>query len=212
MFDVFYQKLEELMIVPVVVIKRECDAVSLADALSDGGMLSSEVTFRTSCAAACIASMRRTHPEMLVGAGTVLTTSQVDEAVQAGAQFIVSPGFDEEVVDHCIELGIPVRPGTVTPSEVIEARKRGLAVTKFFPAEQYGGVKAIESLHAPFSGHRFMPTGGISEANVVSYLKSPAVIACGGTWMVKPSLIENGEFEQVAELARRAMELARSAR
>lgn len=212
MFEDFYKRLEELAIVPVVVLESADQAVPMADALHAAGMDSAEVTFRTDCAAECIKLMHEAHPEMSVGAGTVLTVEQVDEAVAAGASFIVSPGFDEEVVRHCIDINVPVLPGTVTPSEVMAARKLGLTVTKFFPAAQYGGLSTIKALCAPLVGHRFMPTGGVSEANVTEYLSCPSIAACGGTWMVKPNLFADGDFSKVTEVAAEAMKTARAAR
>ena len=212
MFDAFYEKLEKLGIVPVVVLEKVEDAVPMADALMAAGMCSAEVTFRTSCAAACIKAMREAHPDMAVGAGTVLSVEQVDEAVAAGAEFIVSPGFDADVVRHCVEINVPVLPGTVTPSEVTAARKLGLTVTKFFPAAQYGGLGTIKALCAPFVGHRFMPTGGVSTSNVEEYLSSPAIVACGGTWMVKPALFADGDFSQVEAKAAEAMAVVRKVR
>ena len=212
MFDSFYKKLETLGIVPVVVLEDEAQAVPMADALMAGGMASAEVTFRTAAAAGSIRAMRAAHPDMAVGAGTVLSVEQVNQAVAAGAEFIVAPGFDEDVVRRCIELAVPVLPGTVTPSEVSAARKLGLTVTKFFPAAQYGGLATIKALCAPFVGHRFMPTGGVSVDNAAEYLSSPEVIACGGTWMVKPALFADGDFSQVQAKAAAAMEIVRSVR
>ena len=212
MFEEFYGKLESLAIVPVVVLERVEDAAPLAHALMEAGMPSAEVTFRTPCAADCIRAMSLAEHQMCVGAGTVLNTAQLDEALEAGAQFIVSPGFNEGVVRSCIERNAPVMPGTVSPTEVTAAVELGLSVTKFFPAAQYGGLTTIEALAAPFVGHRFMPTGGVSTSNVAEYLSSPSVIACGGTWMVKPELFANGDFSQVAEIGVEAMRLAREAR
>lgn len=212
MFESFYQTLEELVIVPVVVLEDEAHAAPMADALMAAGMRSAEVTFRTAAAAGAIRAMRAAQPEMHVGAGTVLTVEQVDEALAAGAEFIVAPGFDDEVVSHCIERGVPVLPGTVTPSEVGAARKLGLTVTKFFPAAQYGGLDTIKALCAPFVGHRFMPTGGVSKANLGDYLGSKSIIAVGGTWMVKPALFADGDFSQVEQLAAEAMAAARAVR
>lgn len=212
MFESFYQQLEELAIIPVVVLDRVEDAAPLAHALVAGGMPSAEVTFRTAVAADAIRAMRAAEPAMCVGAGTVLSVEQADAAIEAGAAFIVSPGFDEEVVRHCIERGVPVLPAAVTPTEIIQAMKCGLTVTKFFPAAQYGGLATINALAAPFVGHRFMPTGGVSAANVGEYLASPHVIACGGTWMVKPSLFADGDFSRVTALAREAMASIHGAR
>lgn len=206
MFETFYEKLEQLGIVPVVVLEKVEDAAPLAHALMAAGMASAEVTFRTACAAECIAAMAEAEPDMCVGAGTVLTVEQVDRAVAAGAQFIVSPGYNEDVVRHCIEIDVPVLPGTVSPSEVTAAANHGLTVTKFFPAAQYGGLSTIKALAAPFVGHRFMPTGGVSTANVEEYLSCPSIIACGGTWMVKPELFADGDFSEVQRIATEAME------
>ena len=212
MFDQFYEKLESLGIVPVVVLDKVEDAAPLAHALMAAGMKSAEVTFRTACAAECIAAMSAAEPDMCVGAGTVLTVEQVNEAREAGAQFIVSPGYNEDVVKYCIQLGLPVLPGTVTPSEVTAAEGLGLKVTKFFPAAQYGGLTTIKALAAPFVGHRFMPTGGINTGNVEEYLACPSIIACGGTWMVKPALFADGDFGQVEQIAREAMDVVHKAR
>lgn len=212
MYESFYEKLEALAIVPVVVLQDEAQALPMADALMAGGMCSAEVTFRTEAAAGSIRIMHEAYPDMAVGAGTVLTVAQVDEAVAAGASFIVSPGFDADVVSHCIDIDVPVLPGTVTPSEVTAARKLGLKVTKFFPAAQYGGLSTIKALCAPFVGQRFMPTGGVSLSNVEEYLSSPEIIACGGTWMVKPALFADGDFSKVQSQAAEAMAIAAKVR
>lgn len=212
MYEDFYKQLEQLAIVPVVVLEKVEDAVPMADALAAAGMNSAEVTFRTACAAEAIKAMHAARPEMAVGAGTVLSVEQVDEAAAAGASFIVSPGFDADVVRRCIELKLPALPGTVTPTEVTAAEKLGLKVTKFFPAAQYGGLSTIKALCAPFVGHRFMPTGGVNLKNVEEYLASPAIVACGGTWMVKPSLFADGDFSKVTEVAKEAMEIVHKVR
>lgn len=212
MFESFYKKLEGLGIVPVVVLDDVAQAVPMADALMAAGMCSAEVTFRTEAAADCIRAMREAHPEMAVGAGTVLTVEQVDEAVAAGAEFIVAPSFDPEVVQRCIDIDVPVLPGTVTPSEVGAAEKMGLLVTKFFPAAQYGGLDTIKAICAPFTRHRFMPTGGVSLANVEEYLSCDKIIACGGTWMVKASMFADGDFSQVQQQAAEAMSMVKKIR
>ena len=212
MFESFYSKLEKLGIVPVVVLESEDQAVPMADALMAAGMCSAEVTFRTAAAAGSIRAMCAAHPDMAVGAGTVLTVEQVDEAVAAGAEFIVAPNFDAEVVQHCIDINVPVLPGTVTPSEVGAAVKMGLHVTKFFPAAQYGGLDTIKAICAPFVGHRFMPTGGVNLNNVSEYLAAPQIVACGGTWMVKPGLFADGDFSKVQEQAAEAMALVHEIR
>lgn len=212
MFESFYKKLEGLGIVPVVVLDDVAQAVPMADALMAAGMCSAEVTFRTDAAADCIRAMREAYPEMAVGAGTVLTVEQVDQAVAAGAEFIVAPNFDPEVVQHCIDIDVPVLPGTVTPSEVGAAEKMGLMVTKFFPAAQYGGLNTIKAICAPFTRHRFMPTGGVSLANVEEYLSCDKIIACGGTWMVKASTFADGDFSQVQQQAAEAINMVKKIR
>ena len=151
--------------------------------------------------------MTTEYPEMFVGAGTVLTIDQVDRAVAAGAKFIVSPGFDPEIVDYCIEKDIPVYPGCITPSEVAQAVKRGLKVIKFFPAEQFGGVSTIKALAAPYTGVKFMPTGGVSAKNLESYLSFDKIVACGGSWMVKGDLVKAGKFDEITELVKEAVQL-----
>ena len=206
------EQLSRIGIVPVIAINDAADAVPLAQALIDGGLPCAEVTFRTAAAADAIKNMTEAFPDMVVGAGTVLTCEQVDRAVAAGAKFIVSPGYNEDVVKHCIDIELPVLPGTVTPSEVTAAENLGLKVTKFFPASQYGGLNTIKALAAAFVGHRFMPTGGVSTANVEEYLSSSAIIACGGTWMVKPALFADGDFSKVEQIAREAMDVVKKVR
>ena len=212
MFEAFYTKLEKLGIVPVVVLEDESQAVPMADALMAAGMESAEVTFRTVAAAGSIRAMKAAHPEMAVGAGTVVTVEQVDAAVAAGAEFIVAPNLDADVVKRCIDIDVPVLPGTVTPTEVGAAEKLGLTVTKFFPAAQYGGLSTIKAICAPFTKHRFMPTGGVNTGNVEEYLSCDKIIACGGTWMVKPKLFADGDFSQVEQQAREAMEVVHRVR
>jgi 2-dehydro-3-deoxyphosphogluconate aldolase/(4S)-4-hydroxy-2-oxoglutarate aldolase len=198
--DGFYEQVESMGVVPVVVLDRVEDALPLADVLVKGGLPSAEVTFRTDAAADSIKAMAEQCPDILVGAGTVLNVAQADTAIDAGAKFIVSPGYDAGVVARCIEREIPVLPGTVTPTEVTAAINQGLSVTKFFPAAQYGGLATISALAAPFVGHRFMPTGGVNTSNLAAYLDNSSIIACGGTWMVKPDLIKAGEFEKILKL------------
>ena len=195
-------------VVPVVVLEDVKDALPLAAALVEGGLPCAEVTFRTEAAEESIRLMSEKYPEMLVGAGTVLTIEQVDRAVTAGAKFIVSPGFDPEIVDYCLEKKIPVFPGCITPSEVAQAVKRGLQVVKFFPAEQAGGVAMIKAMAAPYTMVKFMPTGGISAKNLADYLSFGKILCCGGSWMVKGNLIKNGEFDKIRELTKEAVELA----
>ncbi len=199
-------------VVPVVVLEEAKDALPLAKALVEGGLPCAEVTFRTEAAEESIRLMSEKYPEMLVGAGTVLTTKQVDRAAAAGAKFIVSPGFDPEIVDYCLEKKIPVFPGCITPSEVAQAVKRGLEVVKFFPAEQAGGVAMIKAMAAPYTMVKFMPTGGISAKNLKDYLSFGKILCCGGSWMVKGDMIRNGEFDKIRELTKEAVELAASIR
>ena len=206
------QQFYDYGVVPVVVLENAKDALPLAKALTEGGLPCAEVTFRTDAAEESIRLICREYPDMLVGAGTVLTTGQVDRAVAAGAQFIVSPGFDPEVVDYCLEKDIPVFPGCVTPSEVAQAAKRGMKVVKFFPAEQAGGIAMIKAMAAPYTTMRFMPTGGISAKNLKDYLSFGKILCCGGSWMVKGDLVKNGEFDKIRELTKEAVELAASLR
>ena len=205
-------KIAESLIVPVVVLEDAKDAKPLAKALVNGGLPCAEVTFRTKAAAESIKIMTTEYPDMLVGAGTVLTTAQVDLAVESGAKFIVSPGFDPEIVDYCLSKDIPVFPGCVTPSEVAQAVKRGLKVVKFFPAGQFGGVATIKALAAPYVGLKFMPTGGVNAKNLEEYLNCSSIIACGGSWMVKGDMIKAGEFDKIEAMTKEAVTLAKSIR
>lgn len=206
------KKFSEYGVVPVVVLKNIKDAIPLADALVEGGLPCAEVTFRTDAAEESIRLISEKYPEILVGAGTVLTTEQVDRATKAGAKFIVSPGFDPEIVDYCLSKNIPVFPGCITPSEVAQAVKRGLKVIKFFPAEQAGGVAMIKAMGAPYTMVKFMPTGGISAKNLSEYLSCSNIVCCGGSWMVKGDLITNGKFDEITALTKEAVELVKSIR
>ena len=206
------ERFEDFGVVPVVVLDDVKDALPLAKALTEGGLPCAEVTFRTEAAEESIKVMAEAYPDMVVGAGTVLTIEQVDAAVKAGAKFIVSPGFDPEIVDYCLEKEIPIFPGCVTPSEVAQAVKRGLKVVKFFPAEPAGGVAMIKAMAAPYNQLRFMPTGGIGTQNLKDYLGFDKIICCGGSWMVKANLIKNGEFEKICKLTKEAKALAKSIR
>lgn len=206
------EQLQKFGVVPVVVLNDAKDALPLAKALIEGGLPCAEVTFRTEAAEESIRQMAAEYPEMLVGAGTVLTIEQVDRAVNAGARFIVSPGFDPEIVDYCLSKEIPIFPGCITPSEVAQAVKRGLKVVKFFPAEQFGGVATIKALAAPYTMVRFMPTGGVSAKNLKDYLSCDKIIACGGSWMVKGDMIQAGEFDKICEMTKEAVALAKEIR
>jgi 2-dehydro-3-deoxyphosphogluconate aldolase/(4S)-4-hydroxy-2-oxoglutarate aldolase len=199
------EKIGELGLVPVVTIERPEDAVSLGNALIDGDLPVAEITFRTAAAEEAIKTLDRELPELLVGAGTVLTVEQVKRAVSAGAKFIVSPGFNPKVVDYCVESGIPVTPGLNTPTEIEMALERRLEVVKFFPAEPSGGVEFLKAMAAPYRGIQFIPTGGITRDNLTSYLAFNRVHACGGSWMVKADLISSGQFAEITRLTREAV-------
>ena len=186
------EQIRKIGIVPVVKLDRVEDAVPLAESLCKGGLPCAEVTFRTAAAAGAIAAIRKAFPDMLLGAGTVLTTKQVDEAMEAGATFIVSPGLNPEVVKYCVDNKIPVTPGCSNPSDIEQAISLGLDVVKFFPAEAAGGLAMIKAMSAPYVNMKFMPTGGISAKNLNEYLSFNKIIACGGSWMVKDDLIKAG--------------------
>ena len=212
MMKTLEERFYDYAVVPVVVLNNADDAVPLADALIKGGLPCAEVTFRTDAAEESIRRICESFPDMLVGAGTVLTTEQVERAYKAGAKFIVSPGFDPEIIDYCISIGLPVLPGCITPSEIAQAVKRGLKVVKFFPAEQSGGVAMIKAMAAPYSMVKFMPTGGISTKNLADYLSCDKILCCGGSWMVKEDLIKSGSFDKITDMTREATALARSIR
>lgn len=201
------ERIAELKLLPVIRIEDLSDAVPLADALIGGGLPAAEITFRTECAAEAIFRIRNAFPEMLVGAGTVLSIDQAKSAAAAGAGFIVSPGSNPAVIGYCTENGIPIVPGCVTPSEIETAMSLGIGTVKFFPAEAYGGVRTISALSAPYRSIRFIPTGGINESNLLSYLKCPSVIACGGSFMAEPSLIEGKRFDSIREATKKAVTL-----
>ena len=205
-------KFREIGIIPVVVLDDAKDAAPLAKALVEGGLPCAEVTFRTAAAADAIKNMVEAYPEILVGAGTVLTTEQVDRAVEAGAKFIISPGLNPEVVKYCIEKDIPVTPGTQTPSEMETALSLGLDFVKFFPAEPAGGLKMIKAVAAPYVNLCFMPTGGINAGNVRDYLAYDRIVACGGSWMVPKNLVKEGKFDEIKELVAEAAAIVKEIR
>lgn len=206
------EQFQKIGIIPVVVLDDAKDAEPLGRALMEGGLPCAEVTFRTAAAEEAIRIMSEKFPDMLVGAGTVLTTEQVDRAVAAGAKFIVSPGINPKVVDYCVKKNIPITPGTCNPSNVETALEFGLDVVKFFPAEQAGGLNYIKAIAAPYTGVKFMPTGGINANNVKEYLKYDRIIACGGSWMVKGDLIKAGNFEKIKELTAEAAAIVKEIR
>lgn len=199
--NMILDKMEQAGIVPVIVLDDASHAGRLGKALLEGGITCAEITFRTDAAEEAIRIMRKENPDMCVGAGTILTVEQADRAVEAGAEFIISPGLNPTVVRHCIRSGIPIIPGCVTPGDVEKALELGLRAVKFFPAEAAGGVKYIKAISAPYRSMRFMPTGGINQENMKQYFSCKSVFACGGSWMVSETLIENEQFERIRELA-----------
>ena len=207
-----FDAISKLGVLPVIKIDDVKNAVPLCRALISGGLPAAEITFRTECAADAIKLVTDEFPDMLTGAGTVLTVEQVDRAVAAGAKFIVSPGLNPTVVKHCRSIGVPVIPGVMTPGEIEKGLELGLKVLKFFPAEAAGGLKMIKALSAPYGGVKFMPTGGISEKNLADYLANPKVLACGGSFMVKSDLINEGRFDEIERMTREAVEIVKKAR
>ncbi len=207
-----WKKLEETGIIPVVVLDDAKDAENLGRALMEGGLCAAEVTFRTDAAEESIRIISQKFPEIFVGAGTVLTTDQVDRAVNAGAKFIVAPGLDPELVKYCQSKNIPFCPGIQSPSEITAAIKLGLDHVKFFPAENSGGLKMINAMGAAFVNMKFMPTGGINSANAPEYLKSSKIFCVGGSWMVKKDMIREGRFDEIKELVKEASELVKNSR
>jgi 2-dehydro-3-deoxyphosphogluconate aldolase/(4S)-4-hydroxy-2-oxoglutarate aldolase len=204
--------LGHLGVVPVVAIERSEDAVELGRALLAGGLPCAEITFRTAAAEEAIRQISSSLPEIIVGAGTVLSVDQADRAISAGAQFVVSPGFNQKVVDWCLQNEIPVTPGVLTPTEIDMALDRELKILKFFPAEAMGGIATLKAIAAPYGGVKFIPTGGINPKNLADYLSLPAVHACGGSWLVKSTLISAGEFAEITRLAEEALAIVRQVR
>ena len=206
------EQIQKTGIIPVVVLDDAKDAEPLAQALCAGGLPCAEVTFRTDAAEECIRIMSEKFPEMLVGAGTVLTTEQVDRAVAAGAKFIVSPGLNPRIVKYCVEKGIVITPGCANASDMEQALENGLEVVKFFPAEPAGGLNMIKALAAPYVNLKFMPTGGISPKNVRDYLAYNRIIACGGSWMVKNDLVKAGDFAAITEMCKECVQIVKESR
>ena len=197
-------QIREAAIVPVVVLDDAKDAVATAMALLAGGVDVMEITFRTAAAADSIKAVAENCPDMLVGAGTVITLEQCKKAVKCGAKFIVSPGFDEEVVRWCVENGVAVTPGCVTPSEIMAAMKLGLKVVKFFPAGVYGGLSAMKALSGPFGGIKFIPTGGVNGQNIGEFIAAPFIHAVGGSWVCPKADVAAGNFEKITALCKQA--------
>ena len=207
-----FEQFANIGIIPVVVLDDAKDAAPLAKVLCENGLPCAEVTFRTAAAEEAIKTMAREFPEMLVGAGTVLTIEQADKAINAGAKFIVAPGLNPKIVQHCLDKSVPVTPGTQTPSEMEQALELGLKVVKFFPAEPSGGLNMIKAVAAAYVDLKFMPTGGINAKNVRDYLAYNKIIACGGSWMVKKDLIAAGEWDKIGAMVREAADIVKEIR
>jgi 2-dehydro-3-deoxyphosphogluconate aldolase/(4S)-4-hydroxy-2-oxoglutarate aldolase len=206
------ERLGELALIPVVKIEDAQDSIELGNALINAGLPCAEITFRTDAAEAAIQSLTSTFPDMLVGAGTVLTIDQAKKAVGAGAQFIVAPGFSPRIVDWCLEHKVAVTPGVATPTEIEMALDKGLNIVKFFPAEAIGGIATLKAIAAPYSGVKFIPTGGINPTNLADYLVLPMVHACGGSWMVQANLITNREFDKITSITQDAVSIVQQQR
>ena len=205
--DKIIEKISAMGVVPVVAIENASDVGGLGDALIGGGLPCAEITFRTAAAASAIRNLCNSHPGILVGAGTVLTKSDAETAVDAGASFVVTPGFDGDLVDWCLDQSIPVIPGVMTPTDINAAINRKLNVLKFFPAEAAGGVKTLKAISGPYGSIKFVPTGGITLGNLEAYLSLPNVVACGGSWLVQKDQISSGEFDTIESLVREAVQL-----
>ena len=203
------ERLANSVVVPVVVLDRAEDAVPTAKAMAAGGVDTMEITFRTACAPEAIKAVAENCPEVLVGAGTIVNLEQCKLAIEMGAKFIVSPGFDAEVVSYCVENGIAVCPGGVTPTEIMAALKLGLKMVKFFPANVYGGLNAMKNLSAPFVGLKFLPTGGVNTANIKEYIDAPFIHAVGGSWVCPKADIAAGNFEKITNLCLEARKAAK---
>jgi len=204
------ERVAKARLLPVIKLNRAEDAIPLAQALTEGGLPVMEITFRTDAAEESIRAVSKAYPDVLTGAGTVTSLEQVKRAHDAGAKYIVTPGISRVVIEYCCSNGLMVYPGICTPTEIIQVMDFGLDVVKFFPAAQYGGLSTIKALSAPFPNIKFVPTGGVSETNLVEYLAFPKVIACGGSWMVKDDMIKTGDFEGIKDLVKKAVALVAS--
>jgi len=210
MMNIVIEKIAEVRVMPVVAIDDASDAVPLGEALFAGKLPVIEITFRTDAAEDAIRNLNQSSLEILIGAGTVVNCEQAQRAVEAGAKFIVSPGFSKDVVEWCLDNNIAVFPGVATPTEVMLALDYGLDVVKFFPCEASGGLTTLKALSAPFTGMKFIPTGGITVENLMEYLNFPAVLACGGSWLASRKLINQGDFTSIAKLASQAINISRN--
>ena len=206
------KQLQKIGIIPVVVLNDVKDALPLAERLMKGGLPCAEVTFRTAAAEESIRLMAKEFPDMIVGAGTVLTTDQADRAIDAGSKFVVSPGFNPKVTEYVLKKGVPMTPGVCTPTEIEAAMQFGLDVLKFFPAEPSGGLKMLKAMAAAYVNLQFMPTGGINAENVKDYLKYDRIVACGGSWMVSGALVKEGKFDEIEALVREAANIVKEIR
>ena len=207
-----FEQFSKIGIIPVVVLDDAKDAAPLAKVLCENGLPCAEVTFRTAAAEEAIKIMSHEFPDMLIGAGTVLTIEQAEKAINAGAKFIVAPGLNPKIVQYCLDQSVPVTPGTQTPSEMEKALELGLKVVKFFPAEPAGGLNMIKAVAAAYVDLKFMPTGGINAKNVRDYLSYNKIIACGGSWMVKKDLIAAGEWDKIGTMVREAADIVKELR
>lgn len=207
-----FGRLRDVGLVPVVTIDRADHASGVGEALLAGGLPCAEITFRTDAAPVAIAALTAAHPGLLVGAGTVLTVEHADAAVAAGARFVVTPGFDDQIVEWCLTRDVPIAPGVMTPTEITRAVRAGLRFLKFFPAEAAGGVGALTAIAAAFPDIEFMPTGGISIDNLADYLRLPTVPACGGSWVAPRASIEAAAYDEIERRASSAVEVVRRAR
>jgi len=205
------ERIADAKLLPVIKLDRVEDAIPLAEALTEGGLPIMEITFRTDAAEDSIRAVTKACPDVLTGAGTVTSFEQAKRAYDAGAKYIVTPGISRTVIEYCCSIGLPVYPGACTPSEVMQIMEYGLDVVKFFPAAQYGGLSTVKALAAPFPTLRFIPTGGVTEANLGEYLAFPKVIACGGSWIVNNDMIKAGDFKGITELVAKAVALAQAA-
>lgn len=194
-------KIEEYKVVPVIKLNHVEEGIPLAEALLEGGLPLAEITFRTEAAQEAIQNIRQKVPQVLVGAGTLTNLEQAKRALDAGAEFFVTPGFHRGIVEFALDHQIPIFPGICTPTELMMVMEYGLSVAKFFPAETYGGIQTIKALSGPFPGIRFMPTGGIHEGNIMEYLNCPNVLACGGSWMANGKLIQEKNFAEITKMA-----------
>ena len=203
------ERFYKIGVIPVIALDDAKDASPMGDALMKGGLPAAEVTFRTSAAVNTIKTLKKEFPEMLVGAGTVLTTEQADRAIDAGAEFIVAPGLNPKVVKHVLDKGYPMSPGIATATEIEAALDLGLTFVKFFPAEANGGLPMIKALAGPYTNVKYMPTGGVNAKNLADYLSYDKIVCCGGTWVVKKDLVSEGKFSDIEKMAKEAADIVK---